>query len=151
MIYRRSLIYITAALAFVAELLYLWELPTNYGLWWVYGTFMLIAAIAQGAGAVILLLWPRLWWIALGILGNFLLIVAYVLVRVLGDRITLTLPSLASEELNVAIVGIEVIIIILLSIILGQGLRSRRSAQLLAESGLWPEAPRDSIPHVHNP
>jgi hypothetical protein len=142
--YSRSLIYAAAALSFVAELLYLWELPTAYELWWIYGTFLLIAAIAQGAGAVILLFWPRLRWIALGLLGNILLLAAYVLIRVIGDRITLSLPPLASEELNLAIAYIEIVLIILLSLLLGQGLRSSYPAQQSTRSKLWLGAFRDS-------
>ncbi|HEY4388620.1 MAG TPA: hypothetical protein VGN34_29575 [Ktedonobacteraceae bacterium] len=127
--YRGLLIYIAAALAFVVEIFYLWELPTNFELWWVYGTFMLIAAMIQGAGAVMLLFWPRLRLIGLFMLGNVLLIAGYIVIRVLGDNITLGMPPLASEKLNVGIAAIEVVIIGLLIALFRQGLRSKRAGQ----------------------
>ncbi|HTK10761.1 MAG TPA: hypothetical protein VL485_26555 [Ktedonobacteraceae bacterium] len=141
--YRRLLIYIAVALAFIVELFYLWELPTNFELWWVYGTFMLIAAMIQGAGAVMLLFWPRLRLIGLFLLGNVLLIAGYLVIRVLGDSITLGMPPLASEKLNLGIVAIEIVIIGLLIALFRQGLRRRRAERPPGE-GSEPEQPRET-------
>jgi hypothetical protein len=92
-----------AALSLLAGLIHLWVMPEHFQEWWGYGTFFLVAAVAQVVYVPLLLRWPnRTVLLLLGIAGNSAIVLLYLLTRVVG--IPLFGPE-AGEVEGVGIIG----------------------------------------------
>jgi uncharacterized protein (DUF305 family) len=79
------LLYMATAFSLVAALIHLWVLPEYFKEWWGYGTFFLVTALAQGLyGMALLCWWPRRSLLLLGIAGNLLAIVLYLVTHTIG-------------------------------------------------------------------
>jgi hypothetical protein len=61
----RGVIFTVASLSLIAGLIHLWVMPEHFQEWWGYGTFFLVAALAQVA-YVPLLRWPNRTVLVLG-------------------------------------------------------------------------------------
>lgn len=79
-----QVLYPAAALSLIAALIHLWVIPEHFEEWWGYGAFFLVAAIAQGSYSAALLRWPGQRLLLLGIVGNSLIILLYLLTRTVG-------------------------------------------------------------------
>src|SRR5919107_127683 len=72
-----------ATLSLLAALIHLWVMPEHFQEWWGYGTFFLMAAVAQVVYVPLLLRWPnRSVLLLLGIAGNSAIVLLYLLTRV---------------------------------------------------------------------
>ncbi len=81
----RGVLYTVAALSLLAALIHLWVMPEHFEEWWGYGTFFLVAAVAQVVYVPLLLRWPnRTLLLLLGIAGNSAIVLLYLLTRVVG-------------------------------------------------------------------
>ena len=78
---RKPILYTVAAFSMVAALIHLWVTPEHFEEWWGYGTFFLVAAIAQGAFGVALLRRPRRLLLLLGLGGNVSIVALYLVTR----------------------------------------------------------------------
>lgn len=76
--------YVAVALSFGTAAIHAWVMPEHFREWWGYGTFFLIAALAQGIYGVALLKFARRWLFPVGIAGNVAIIVVYVATRTAG-------------------------------------------------------------------
>ena len=95
------LLYAVAALSLLAGLIHLWVMPEHFQEWWGYGTFFLVAAVAQVLYVPLLLRWPnRSVLLLLGIVGNSAIVLLYLLTRVVG------IPLFGPEAGEVEGVGI---------------------------------------------
>ncbi len=95
------LLYAVAALSLLAGLIHLWVMPEHFQEWWGYGTFFLVAAVAQVLYVPLLLRWPnRSVLLFLGIVGNSAIVLLYLLTRVVG------IPLFGPEAGEVEGVGI---------------------------------------------
>ena len=133
--YRHELIlYSAAALSLLAALIHLWVIPEHFEEWWGYGSFFLIAALAQGFYGAALIRWPRKPLLLLGIGGNLLIIVLYLVTRTVGVPI---FGPHAREVEGVGVVDLcatvsELGIVLALGVFLLQDLsRQRRNLILL--------------------
>ena len=81
---RKPILYTVAAFSMVAALIHLWVTPEHFEEWWGYGTFFLVAAIAQGAFGVALLRRPRRLLLLLGLGGNVSIVALYLVTRTVG-------------------------------------------------------------------
>ena len=77
-------LYAAAALSLLAALIHLWVAPEHFDEWWGYGTFFLVAAVAQALYAPLLLRRPNKTILLVGIAGNLAILVLYLLTRTLG-------------------------------------------------------------------
>jgi hypothetical protein len=77
-------LYTVAALSLLAALIHLWVMPEHFQEWWGYGTFFLVAAVAQAVYAPLLLRWPNRRILLLGIAGNSAIVLLYLVTRVVG-------------------------------------------------------------------
>jgi hypothetical protein len=60
-------------------------MPEHFEEWWGYGTFFLVAAVAQMVYVPLLLRWPnRTVLLLLGIAGNSAIVLLYLFTRVVG-------------------------------------------------------------------
>ena len=91
----RGVLYMVAALSLLAALTHLWVMPEHFEEWWGYGTFFIVAAIAQ-----LLLRWPSRTVLLLGIGGNSAIVLLYLLTRVVG------IPLFGPEAWEIEGVGI---------------------------------------------
>jgi hypothetical protein len=73
-----------AALSLIAGLIHLWVTPEHFEEWWGYGTFFLVAALAQVVYVPLLLRWPNRSVLLLGIAGNSAIVLLYLFTRVVG-------------------------------------------------------------------
>ena len=97
--------------------------------WWGYGTFFLVAAVAQVVYVPLLLRWPNRTVLLLGIGGNSAIVLLYLLTRVVG------IPLFGPEAGEVEGVGIidlcttmsEVAIVVALSVLMLMGLARERT------------------------
>jgi hypothetical protein len=96
----RGVLYTVAALSLLAALIHLWVTPEHFEEWWGYGTFFLVAAVAQVVYVPVLLNWPNRKILLLGIAGNSAIVLLYLLTRVLG------IPYFGPEAGEVEGVGI---------------------------------------------
>ena len=80
----KALASVAAALSIVAGYIHLVVAPEHFKEWWGYGIFFLTVAIAQAVYGVALLLRPRRSLLAVGFIGNLLLIVLWVWTRTVG-------------------------------------------------------------------
>ena len=79
-----SLLSPIAVPSLAAGLIHLWVMPEQFEEWWGYGTFFLVAAVAQMVYSPLLLRWPNRMVLLLGISGNSAIILLYLLTRVAG-------------------------------------------------------------------
>jgi hypothetical protein len=81
----KGLLYSAVALSSVAALIHLLVTPEHFGEWWGYGTFMLVAFVAQAIYAAALLVWPG-WKLLLlaGVIGNLAIIGMWAVSRTVG-------------------------------------------------------------------
>jgi hypothetical protein len=97
----RGVLYTVAALSLLAALIHLWVMPEHFAEWWGYGTFFLVAAVAQVVYVPLLLRWPnRTLLLLLGIAGNSAIVLLYLFTRVVG------IPLFGPEAGEVEGVGI---------------------------------------------
>lgn len=97
---RRSWVYhVAVALSFGAAALHAWVMPEHFREWWGYGTFFLVAALAQGLYGIGLLKLTSRWLFPVGIAGNLAIIVLYVVTRIAG------IPPLGPHAGEVELVG----------------------------------------------
>ena len=80
----KPILYAAAVLSLVAALIHLWVTPEHFREWWGYGTFFLVAALAQGTYAVGPLRWPGWQLLLLGIAGNCAIVLLYLLTQTVG-------------------------------------------------------------------
>src|SRR5215218_2252165 len=59
-------------------------MPEHFEEWWGYGTFFLVAAVAQVVYVPLLLRWPNRSVLLLGIVGNSAIVLLYLFTRVVG-------------------------------------------------------------------
>jgi hypothetical protein len=59
-------------------------MPEHFQEWWGYGTFFLVAAVAQVLYVPLLLRWPDRTILILGVGGNLAIVLLYVLTRTVG-------------------------------------------------------------------
>lgn len=97
---QRGLLYAVAALSLIAGLVHLWVMPEHFEEWWGYGTFFLVAAVAQVVYVPLLLRWPNRTMLLLGIAGNSAIVLLYLFTRVVG------IPLLGPEAGEVERIGI---------------------------------------------
>ena len=77
--------YASAALSILAALVHLWMMPEFFERrLWTYGSFFLVAAIAQGLHGMLVLRWPGRPLVLAGIFGNFTIVALYVVTRTAG-------------------------------------------------------------------
>ncbi len=74
----KGVLYTVATLSLLAGLIHLWVMPEHFEEWWGYGTFFLVAAVAQVVYVPLLLRWPN-WTVLLllGIAGNSAIVLLY--------------------------------------------------------------------------
>ena len=96
----RGVLYTVASLSLIAGLIYLWVMPEHFQEWWGYGTFFLVAALAQVAYVPLLLRWPNRTVLVLGIVGNSAIVLLYLLTRGVG------IPLFGPEAGEIEEVGI---------------------------------------------
>jgi hypothetical protein len=80
----KMILYGAALLSLLAALIHLWVMPEHFEEWWGYGTFFLVAAMAQGLYGLALLRWSWQPLLLLGIGGNLAVIVLYGITRTVG-------------------------------------------------------------------
>lgn len=73
-----------AALSVAAAMIHAYTMPQHFVEWWGYGVFFLINALAQGAGAVALIGWPRRSIFLVGVAGNLLILAMWAVSRTVG-------------------------------------------------------------------
>lgn len=116
----KRILYSAAALSLIAALIHLWVIPEHFEEWWGYGTFFLVAAVAQGFYGAALLRWPTQPLLLLGIIGNSLIILLYLLTRTV--EIPLLGPAAGEVEqlgfIDVCATTSEVALILALSSLL---------------------------------
>ena len=81
---QRSVQYLVAAFSLIAGLIHLWVTPEHFEEWWGYGTFFLVAAVAQVVYVPLLVRWPNQTVLLLGIAGNSAIVLLYLFTRVVG-------------------------------------------------------------------
>jgi hypothetical protein len=96
----RGVLYTVASLSLIAGLIHLWVMPEHFQEWWGYGTFFLVAAVAQVAYVPLLLRWPSRSVLVLGIVGNSAIVLLYLLTRGVG------IPLFGPEAGEIEEVGI---------------------------------------------
>jgi hypothetical protein len=96
----KGVLYTVAALSLFAALIHLWVMPEHFAEWWGYGTFFLMAAVAQVVYILLVLRWPNRSVLLLGIAGNSAIVLLYLFTRVVG------IPLLGPEAGEVEGVGI---------------------------------------------
>ena len=80
----KGVLYTVAALSLVAALIHLWVMPEHFQEWWGYGTFFLVAAVAQVVYVPLLVRWPNQTVLLLGMVGNSAIVLLYLFTRVVG-------------------------------------------------------------------
>lgn len=147
----RLALYGAAALSLVSAVIHLWVTPEHLFQWWGYGTFFLVAAIAQGSYAVLLLL-PRRSGRPLlgrpifgqplylaGIAGNLLIVIMYVYTRTAG----VPLGPHAGQVEEVAVIDLAAtmselgLIVVLITLLAGAYRRWTINALLALGAALW--------------
>lgn len=97
----KDVLYTVATLSLLAGLIHLWVMPEHFQEWWGYGTFFLVAAVAQVVYAPLLVRWPdRIVLLLLGIAGNSAIVLLYLFTRAVG------VPHFGPEAGEVEGVGI---------------------------------------------
>ena len=88
--------YVAVAMSLGAAAVHIWVVPEHFREWWGYGTFFLVAALAQGLYGIALLKLAGRWLYPIGIAGNLAIIVLYVVTRT--DGIPLLGPHAGEVE-----------------------------------------------------
>jgi hypothetical protein len=96
----KGVLYTVASLSLLAALIHLWVMPEHFQEWWGYGTFFLVAAVAQVVYVPLVLFWPHRVVLLLGIAGNSAIVLLYLFTRVVG------IPLFGPEAGEVEGVGI---------------------------------------------
>jgi hypothetical protein len=96
----KGVLYTVATLSLLAGLIHLWVMPEHFQEWWGYGTFFMVAALAQVVYVPLLLRWPNRSVLLLGIAGNSVIVLLYLFTRVVG------VPLFGPEAGEVEEVGI---------------------------------------------
>jgi hypothetical protein len=125
----KGVLYTVAALSLFAALIHLWVMPEHFAEWWGYGTFFLMAAVAQVVYILLVLRWPNRSVLLLGIAGNSAIVLLYLFTRVVG------IPLLGPEAGEVEGVGIidvcatssEAAIVVALGVLVLWGLAGERT------------------------
>jgi hypothetical protein len=89
-----------AALSLLAAIIHLWVMPAHFEEWWGYGTFFLVVALAQGLYAMFLLRRPGRAILLLGVAGNLIVVILWVVTRTSG------IPILGPHAGDVEEVGV---------------------------------------------
>jgi len=84
----------------IAGLIHLWVMPEHFQEWWGYGTFFLVAALAQALFVPLVLRRPSRSVLVLGIVGNSAIVLLYLLTRGVG------IPLFGPEAGEIEEVGI---------------------------------------------
>ena len=113
----RLLLYGAAALSLLAAFIHLWVMPGHFAEWWGYGTFFLLAAVAQTIYAAVLLRRPDPRLFAVGIVGNLAIIGLWVVTRTVG--IPFFGPHAGEIETVGGIDGVANLVEVTLVVILG--------------------------------
>jgi hypothetical protein len=117
---QRSVQYMVAAISLIAGLIHLWVTPEHFKEWWGYGTFFLVAAVAQVLYVPLLLRWPNQTVLLLGIAGNSAIVLLYLFTRVVG--VPLFGPEAGEVEgvglLDVCATSSEAAIVVALGVLL---------------------------------
>jgi spore coat protein A, manganese oxidase len=125
-----TLLYVAAGLSVTAALIHLWVMPEHFEEWWGYGTFFLVATLAQGIYGVSLLRWPAKLLLSVGIGGNLAIVGFYVMTRTVGIPLG---PHAGHTEavggLDVVCTASEVALVMALVVLLARE-RSLAGAQL---------------------
>jgi hypothetical protein len=108
-------------------------MPEHFEEWWGYGTFFLVSAVAQVLYVPLLLRWPNQTILLLGIGGNFVIVLLYILTRTVG---ILAFGPHAGEVEGVGLADLcattsELGIIVALGAVLLWGLSSERRRLVL--------------------
>ncbi|HEX2739528.1 MAG TPA: hypothetical protein VHM69_03715 [Rubrobacter sp.] len=77
-------LHVVAALSLLAAMIHLWVIPEHFEVWWGYGTFFLVSAIAQGLYAPGMLLWPNRVILLAGVAGNLVIVILWLVTRTSG-------------------------------------------------------------------
>ena len=96
----RGVLYTVASLSLIAGLIHLWVMPEHFQEWWGYGTFFLVAALAQALFVPLVLRRPSRSVLVLGIVGNSAIVLLYLLTRGVG------IPLFGPEAGEIEEVGI---------------------------------------------
>lgn len=122
----RVLASVAAALSVVAGYIHLVVMPEHFMEWWGYGTFFLIAAVAQVIYGGALLFRFRRSLVVAGIVGNVLLIVLWIWTRAVG--VPLVGPGAGEREAVGSIDLVSKAVELALVMFLVRLLRSRAAA-----------------------
>jgi hypothetical protein len=79
-----AVLYAAATFSLLAALIHLRVMPEHFEVWWGYGTFFLVCAIAQGLYVPILLRWPGRPVLLLGVAGNLAVVILWLVTRTAG-------------------------------------------------------------------
>lgn len=125
---QRSVQYTVAAFSLIAGLIHLWVTPEHFEEWWGYGTFFLVAAVAQVVYALLLVRWPNQTVLLLGIAGNSAIVLLYLFTRVVG--VPLFGPAAGEVEgvgiIDVCATASETAIVVALGVLLLSRLAGER-------------------------
>lgn len=130
----QKLLYGTAGLSIVAAFIHGLVTPEHFEEWWGYGTFFMLAALAQLFYGLLLIFQPwqpdpirdtkgfpvkYLYWA--GIIGNAFLIVLYLVTRTIGipffgpesgEVESVTPLSLISKAVELILIGVHVVLLL---------------------------------------
>jgi hypothetical protein len=125
----RGVLYMVAALSLLSALIHLWVTPEHFEEWWGYGTFFLVAAVAQLLYVPLLLRWPNRTVLLLGIAGNSAIVLLYLFTRVVGVPL---FGPVAGEVEEVGIIDVcatmsEVAIVVALGVLMMMGIARERT------------------------
>ena len=111
-------LHLAATLAFAAEGIHLSVLPDQYQVWWGYGLFYLVVAMAQGILGVSLLFGdPGPTTLRLGILLNLAVVLVWAFTRVGGVPIWNRFTTLPVGDVDLAATIVELALVLLLAIL----------------------------------
>jgi hypothetical protein len=130
---------LAAVLSLGAGYIHLAYMDSHWEDWWAYGAFFLATAVFQCLFAPALLLWPKRWVMAVGVLGNLAIVGMYVLSRI--DGIPLGPHAGVKEAAALVDIGTTAaeigIAALLLAMIGGAARRWAFNALLAAGATLW--------------
>lgn len=132
-------VYTAVGLSLAAALGHLWETPGHFLLWWGYGAFFLVVALALGLFGVALLRWPGPRLYLVGIWANLAVLLVYLASRTwrvpFGPHAG-TLEETGFVDMSAAVAGMAVVVV--LATMLGGGTRRRTmNVLLLVGAVVW--------------
>lgn len=110
---RNAFVGIAAVLSLLAGYIHLLVMPEHFKEWWGYGIFFLVIAVAQTVYAGAILFRPQRALLAIGIVGNLVLILFWLWTRTVGippvgpgagEREAIASIDLASKAVELALV-----------------------------------------------